>query len=710
MCHVSVGSKRLFLAVLVACVGLGTAGAATKHVNVGQGGGLNFVDVTNGTSTTTINAGDTVTWDWVSGFHSTASTNLPCCSPNGMWDSGAGSGLHFSFTFPNPGTFHYYCTVHGSVMQGTVVVNAVTPPDFGISVSNPNGGTVAGPIFPTQQTTFNGTISPVNGYNNTVNLSCVSGATGVPSQCNPSPASVMVSSSTPFTIAAGATTPGHYDFKARATDGINTRLFPGSVPGLNFDVVDFGIGAPTSAVTVFAPAGGSANSTSTTVTLSGSGAFNGNVALSCSAGLPAGATCSFDSPGGMYMPTAAIPVTATVRISVPAATAAQDYSVTLSALSSTGAGPVTKTQPLTLHVVQFSAGAFSPASVTIGAGNVSNPATSPLTASANFSGSVMLACTAGLPPGGACNFTTNPVTTFPSSTSVMASAPTNTAAGTYNLTISATGSMDGLSSNQTLPLMLNVPPPGFALGTPSPASVSMIDHSFSQPVTVAITPLNFSGVVNLGCGNLPAGITCLFSPSPTLNVNAASSFVVVFESNGATPSTNTNITIMGSATVNGTPINQSVGLTQLAITAPATSTTIASSLAGLNSATGGTLVNVGDPNLVFTVTVNNTGSVYSAAVWEVDFSSPVRLVASSNPNCSQVVATAITCNVGDIPATNGNKYSFNVAPLFGRSVVAQSLVTSPTVGSTNLAGNQASATVQVRPRPLARRGLTPKIP
>jgi len=84
--------------------------------------------------------------------------------------------------------------------------------------------------------------------------------------------------------------------------------------------------------------------------------------------------------------------------------------------------------------------------------------------------------------------------------------------------------------------------------------------------------------------------------------------------------------------------------------------------------------------LPFTVTVNNTGSVYSAAVWEVEFSSPVVLVASSNPNCSQVIATAIRCNVGDIPATNGNKYSFNVAPLFGRSVVAQSLVTSPTRG------------------------------
>ena len=101
MFHPSMALKRLLIAAML-CLGLTATHAATKHVNVGQGGGLNFVDVASGSSTTTINAGDTVTWDWVSGFHSTTSTNLPCCSPNGMWDSGSGSGLHFSFTFPRP--------------------------------------------------------------------------------------------------------------------------------------------------------------------------------------------------------------------------------------------------------------------------------------------------------------------------------------------------------------------------------------------------------------------------------------------------------------------------------------------------------------------------------------------------------------------------------------------------------------------------------
>ena len=701
MSHSSLTFKKAFKSILIAAMlWLGvTAHAATRQVTVGPSGALTFVDAVSGNSSTTINVGDTVTWVWASGGHSTTSAD-------GLWDSGVLSGGSFSHTFNSPGTFNYFCTPHRTFgMTGTVVVNA--PPDFGVSVSNANGGTVGGPIFPGQTTIFNGTLSPMNGYNHAVNLSCVQGSPSLPSPCTPNPASPNVSAITPFTITAGASAVGHYTFNAQGTDGTNTR----AAMGLNFDVVDFGIGAPASAVTVFSPASGTANSTSTTVVLSGAGAFAGNVSLSCTGGLPGGATCGF-TPAGPYMPTAASPVSVTVRITVPAGTTAQDYNVTLSAASTTGAGTVTRTQTLMLHVVQFNAGSFSPPSVTIGAGNVSGPTTTQLMASANFLGSVALVCTAGLPPGGACNFMPNPVSTFPSSPSMTASVPTDTAGGTYNLTVTATGSIGELSSNQALPLMLIVPPPGFSLGTPSPASLSMANNAFSQPVTVLLTPVNFSGPVSLGCGNLPSGVTCLFSPSATVNVGGAPvTFAVAFEANNATPNTYSNITITGSATVNGTPIMESVGLTQLTITSPATSTTIASNIAGVNSATNGTLINVGDPRLVFTVTVNNTGSVYSGAIWEVDFSGPVALVASSNPNCSQVIATAITCNVGDIPVGNGNQYSFNVAPLFGRSLVAQSVVTSPTVGSTNLAGNQATATaIQVRPRPLARRGLVPKLP
>jgi plastocyanin len=702
------GSLRLWrllilLAVVSACAI--AADAATKIVNVGQGGGLVFVDQASGTSTTTINSGDTVQWNWVNGFHSTTSTNLPCCSPSGMWDSGAKSGGSFTFTFNSAGTFHYYCTVHGAVMQGTVVVNAL--PDFSISVSNPSGGTVMGPIFPSQQTVFNGNLSPLNGYNKTVNLSCLAGGTGVPSPCNPNPASPMVSSSTPFTITAGATTPGHYDFMAQGSDGSMAH----SVSGLNFDVVDFAIGAPSPATAVSNPSS-TAISTSTSVNLSAAGIFSGTVMLSCSAGLPAGATCTF-TPSANATPTANNPVSVNLTITIPAATVVQDYNVTLSAASSTAAGPVTKTQPLTLHVAQLTVSSFTPGTITIGAGNISNAATTMVSVT-NFTGSgtVALACTAGLPAGGACSFSPAIVSSFPSSPSVTASVPFNTSAGTPTLTVTATGNLNGASAVRTQSLMLSVPAPDFSLGTPSPATVNMVNNSFSQPVTVLLTPTNLAGTVIPSCGSLPTGVSCIFSPPTFVNVKGQpTSFAVIFAANGATASSYAGITINADVTINGTPISHNVALTQLNITTPGTSTTITSSLAAVNSVTNAALINVGDPNLTVTASVDNSGSTYSAAVWQVNFTNPVILVASSNPNCSQLLPTAISCNLGDILVSTGNHYSFKVLPLFERSVEAKSVVTSPTVGSVNLTGNSANApAVQIRPRPLARKGLVPRTP
>jgi plastocyanin len=96
------------------------ASAATHTVSVGLGGNQ-FVDGQSGSSVTTIHAGQTVMWNWVSGSHSSTSGN--CCSPDGRWDSGVRSSGSFSQMFPATGSFPYFCMVHGSMMTGMVVVN-----------------------------------------------------------------------------------------------------------------------------------------------------------------------------------------------------------------------------------------------------------------------------------------------------------------------------------------------------------------------------------------------------------------------------------------------------------------------------------------------------------------------------------------------------------------------------------------------------------
>ena len=116
------------------------AAAATRTVHVGLGG-LKFVDEVSGTSTSNINTGDTIDWVWSSGFHSTTSgTCTSSCTPDGLWDSGDHSTpFTFSRVFSSTGTFHYYCTVHGTSMQGTIIVTDLGPAPTVTSV-NPTSG------------------------------------------------------------------------------------------------------------------------------------------------------------------------------------------------------------------------------------------------------------------------------------------------------------------------------------------------------------------------------------------------------------------------------------------------------------------------------------------------------------------------------------------------------------------------------------------
>ncbi len=109
----------------------GNAEAATFFVNVG-GDSPAFTP-----TVVTIKAGDTVSWIWRSvGFFHTVTSGTGGTS-DGLFDS----GLHkdpftFSFTFPVPGTFRYYCDPHLSMgMVGQVIVEALEVPAQPLNIS-----------------------------------------------------------------------------------------------------------------------------------------------------------------------------------------------------------------------------------------------------------------------------------------------------------------------------------------------------------------------------------------------------------------------------------------------------------------------------------------------------------------------------------------------------------------------------------------------
>lgn len=114
-------SRELFLswiATLLLATG-GAARAATVNVDVGGPGGP-FFDPDN----ITISAGDTVLWTWRDESKGHSVTSGANGTPDGLFDSGVHlPPLTFSYTFPTPGTFEYFCTPHYSMgMVGTVHV------------------------------------------------------------------------------------------------------------------------------------------------------------------------------------------------------------------------------------------------------------------------------------------------------------------------------------------------------------------------------------------------------------------------------------------------------------------------------------------------------------------------------------------------------------------------------------------------------------
>ncbi len=123
------GAKSL-LALTAFLAGLALAVVPTLGANtdVTAGGASNtFID-----STVTVSAGDSVTWTNAGGLHNVKFEDGNFTEPSPP-DT---SAWKVSRTFTTPGTYRYYCEVHGGPggtgMSGTVVVNAAggttTPP------------------------------------------------------------------------------------------------------------------------------------------------------------------------------------------------------------------------------------------------------------------------------------------------------------------------------------------------------------------------------------------------------------------------------------------------------------------------------------------------------------------------------------------------------------------------------------------------------
>lgn len=111
------GSPVRFTATATATGNPGGGPSPVEIQLVSDGSGNRFSP-----ASVTIPAGTTVTWRWVSGFHNVMPTGNPTFTGNGAPIS---APTTFSQTFSTPGTYLYFCVIHGtpsSGMRGTIVV------------------------------------------------------------------------------------------------------------------------------------------------------------------------------------------------------------------------------------------------------------------------------------------------------------------------------------------------------------------------------------------------------------------------------------------------------------------------------------------------------------------------------------------------------------------------------------------------------------
>jgi hypothetical protein len=238
----------------------------------------------------------------------------------------------------------------------------------------------------------------------------------------------------------------------------------------------------------------------------------------------------------------------TATVTVPAGTAAGNYTVKLQATTAGAPAPVTASFTLAVTASQDFTVTSSTPSQTVAAGQTTAPYNLTIAPTgASFSGIVTLSCS-GIPSGAQCNFTPNPIVPQTNSVSVVltiATSATN-AGGTY--TVMATGTSGSLSHSASVSLRVNT----FQLKVSQPFPAGA-DAGSQQSAKVMLTP-SYSGSVMASCDASAFSGQCSVTPSNPIPVTAgtpATLTLTVNVPNSAAPQPtnayNVNLTVADSS-------------------------------------------------------------------------------------------------------------------------------------------------------------------
>lgn len=137
----SVLRTRIFSAAVTAVFAIG-AGTAHGEIFIVELAGPSFVydGMMDMDIDLTINAGDTVRWEWVSGFHNVVNGFPGDIDEDTLFNSGmptSDPGTFFEYTFEEEGVFGYHCEVHEDI--GMISFVTVVPVPGSMIVMAPAG-------------------------------------------------------------------------------------------------------------------------------------------------------------------------------------------------------------------------------------------------------------------------------------------------------------------------------------------------------------------------------------------------------------------------------------------------------------------------------------------------------------------------------------------------------------------------------------------
>jgi CSLREA domain-containing protein len=337
------------------------------------------------------------------------------------------------------------------------------------------------------------TLTPLNGFSGSANLSVSGLPTGANGSFSPNPVTISGTVTSTLTINTTAATPGgNYTITITAVSGGVTHIVTFVLCVENFTI-------SVSPSTQNVNAGANATYTVTVTPVNG---FTGVVTLGQN-GLPAGTTFSF-SPSSVTITSTSGAQTSALAVGTSNSLSGAGYPFTVSG----NIGNLTQTASATLNVLNFTL-SVSPSSQTILVG-ASASYTVTATPVNGFTGTLSCVIT-GLPANtsNSCPSITITATSGAVQATVVVTSTANTPAQNTvpTITYTNTGGAPSHSVN------VNFNTQDFQC-TVSPASQPVIAGS-SVNYTITVAPLNgFSSPVTFSSGTLPTGVTVTFNPNP----------------------------------------------------------------------------------------------------------------------------------------------------------------------------------------------------